>query len=599
MPCSFISAAYVRQSTTAGHARDPHKESILFDRRQTRFLFASACRACSAVPQRPAHYAALFPHVQTLHLDRASNAKKRRRFLQSPPIRYVAILEVPADLYVQAVWHEHIACLRADDLCTCERCTPVRCIDYSRIWVRRQHSHSEYAMSVYEHMSIGGTRPLRPFRMTRRTLVHPRTREELDDALVVFFPRGRSFTGDATLEMHLHGSPAVVRDVLHALEEMRAVLNTRNMRAATPGEFTRRAFEHGRLDLTACEALDALLHAETTQQRTLAQRAAHGYQAKLYDALHTQLVEAHAHIEAMLDFSDEEDQIDQRLWLNVYDTIQKMRTYLAAELQVDLPTGQRTYADAVIHGVRVALYGKPNAGKSSLLNRLIRRDAAIVTPFAGTTRDVIEASIEMAGFRVTLADTAGLRDTHDALEQLGIERTHAYIAGADLQVLVCTPHDLGTVPKAGRARISRSTLEAWGVHPSSPKLILINKMDECTKQPVSMDTSDGDECIVWHASVLHDRGIDTLCHDLGKLIGNMYKSNAMPLVTQARHRHLLTDVLTSLDAVLQHSRDAQPDLVVVAEELRRAANALAQVTGRMITSDAVLGEIFARFCIGK
>ena len=442
----------------------------------------------------------------------------------------------------------------------------------------------------------------RPFRMMRRAIVHPRTREKLDDALVTFFPHGRSFTGQATLELHLHGSAAVVRDVLEALSDMQRVLDTRDIRPALPGEFTRRAFEHGRMDLTACEALDSLLHAETTQQRRFAQRAASGYQARMYDQLHMQLLDACAHTEAMLDF-DDEDQIDTQLWHHVRDTVQRMRTYLASELQLDTPTHQRTYADAVMHGLRIALYGRPNAGKSSLLNRLVRRDAAIVTPYAGTTRDIIEVSMELAGYRVSLADTAGLRNAHDVIEKMGMERTQTYVQEADLRVLVCTPDDLGgCVPAAGHRRLPKDMLERWGAHMDEPVLVLVNKMDTYTPSPTDMDAEDGVPCVIWHTSVRHNVGIDTLLHDLASQVSRIYEKDegSVPLVTQARHRHLLLEVVASLDAMLRYDElDDAPDLVMIAEELRRAASALAQVTGRAITSDTVLGEIFARFCIGK
>mgnify|MGYP001506774511 FL=1 len=451
--------------------------------------------------------------------------------------------------------------------------------------------------------------PLMAHRVMRRSIIHPQTQELLDDALAVYFPHGRSFTGQATLELHLHGSPAVVRDVLEALDAMRTVLSTRDMRPALPGEFTRRAFEHGRLDLTACEALDSLLHAETSQQRRLAQWAAQGYQAQLYDRLYAQLVQAMSQMEAMLDFSDEDD-VNEHLWISVHETIHGMRQYLASELQLNTPPTRRSYADAVMQGVRIALYGRPNAGKSSLLNRLVRRDAAIVTPYAGTTRDVLEVCMELAGYRVTLADTAGVRASQDAVEQIGIERTQAYVAEADMCVLVCTPQDFQhDLPPAGPCRIPAATLERLGVQmQAKPVLILINKMDECwdvggdhTSSPPSKGRCDheGVECHVWHASVLHDVGMDLLMNELGSHVARMYDTNqvTMPLVTQARHRHILMDVVACLDTVLA-TRES-PDLVVVAEELRHAAHLLAQVTGRTITSDTVLGEIFARFCIGK
>lgn len=264
-------------------------------------------------------------------------------------------------------------------------------------------------------------RELVPRQLVKRTLRHPCTQEVLDEALLAYFPPGHSYSGDATLELHLHGSPAVVRDVLAALTDARTMFD-KPLRPALPGEFTRRAFEQGRMDLTACEALDALLHAETSAQRRLAQHAGYGRQAQLYQDLRTKLLRGMAHLEAMLDFSDEDD-IDARLWDRVRAQVLDLRTYLAQELQLDVPAPQRSYVNAAQHGVRIALYGQPNVGKSSLLNQLVRRDAAIVSSHPGTTRDVIEASMELGGYRVTFADTAGLRETDDEVEQLGMQRT--------------------------------------------------------------------------------------------------------------------------------------------------------------------------------
>ena len=261
-------------------------------------------------------------------------------------------------------------------------------------------------------------------RAARRTLYHPTTHEELDDALVLWFPERRSFTGEATLELHIHGSAAVVRDVLDGVAAVREAFpasERRCLRPAGPGEFTRRAFEHGRMDLASCEALDALLRAETTTQRRLAQRAGQGRQAKVYEELRARLLSGMAQVEAMLDFSDE-DGIDMHLWASVRAVVQHIYAFLRKELQLDGPP-RRTYTDAVLDGTRLVLYGRPNAGKSSLLNRLVRRDAAIVTPQPGTTRDVIEAHLELDGYRVLVSDTAGVREARDDIERMGIERT--------------------------------------------------------------------------------------------------------------------------------------------------------------------------------
>ncbi|WFD28482.1 mitochondrial splicing system protein [Malassezia nana] len=442
-----------------------------------------------------------------------------------------------------------------------------------------------------------------PRQLVRRRLRHPCTREVLDDALLAYFPPGQSFSGDATLELHLHGGPAVVRDVLAALSDARALFDT-PLRPAAPGEFTRRAFEHGRMDLTACEALDALLHAETSSQRRLAQQAGDGRQARLYDTLRTQLLHSMASIEAMLDFAEEDD-VDTHLWESAQAQVREMRAYLAKQLQLGVPTAQRSFTDAAMQGLRVALYGQPNVGKSSLLNQLARRDAAIVSAHPGTTRDIVEASIEVAGFRVTLADTAGLRETHDEVEQLGMQRTRSYVAAADLAVLVCTPDDWATLPPAGPTWITAQEAAQLGVRRAQgawdalPDLILINKMDTARQEPRPRPATLGHACYVWHASVAHEQGIDRILEDLGAWVTQRFATEARetPLVTQARHRHLLLDVVACLDTFL--AVPSGTEMVVAAEALRRAAQLLGEVTGHTLSSHDVLGDIFARFCIGK
>lgn len=254
--------------------------------------------------------------------------------------------------------------------------------------------------------------PLVPRRASLRALRHPASGEHLDDALVLYFPPPRSFTGEAVVELQVHGSLAVVRDTLLALGAVSS------LRPALPGEFTRRAFAHGRMDLPSCEALDALLRAETSTQRRLALQTGGGRQAQLYKALRAELLDAMAHVEAQLDFSDQ-DGVDEGLWRMVCHTVNRLR----ARLRRALPDGRLTYSDAVQHGTQVVLYGRPNAGKSLLLNRLVHREAAIVSDEPGTTRDAVQVAMELQGFRVLLTDTAGLREAGGAIEAQGMERT--------------------------------------------------------------------------------------------------------------------------------------------------------------------------------
>ncbi|KOS14415.1 mss1p [Malassezia pachydermatis] len=465
----------------------------------------------------------------------------------------------------------------------------------------------EHTLPIYEALCRRTAVPPAR-RAVRQTLYHPLSNDVLDDALVLYFPPSRSFTGDAVLELQLHGSPAVVRDVLSALNDLAHARSWPDLRPAEPGEFTRRAFEHGRMDLTACEALDALLRAETSEQRRLAQRAGHGRQAQMYHTLRSRLLDCMAQLEALLDFADEDD-IDMQLWDDVHRHVREIRTYLAHELQLDMPSPCRSYAEAVMQGVRIALYGRTNVGKSSLLNRLVQREAAIVTSHPGTTRDVIEVQMELHGYKVTWADTAGLRDdTNDPVEQIGIARTQAYVSEADLAIRVCTPADMDEIPAAGSYVVPTSTVAAWGIpasahKPGLPVLLLINKMDTLPDAsppvPSPSTLTHGVPCHVWHTSVVQDQGVHKVVHDVGAMLASRYAQDASttPLVTQARHRHCLLQVVACLDTFL--AMQTGPDLVVAAEELRRAAQHVGAVTGQVVTTEDVLGTIFARFCIGK
>ncbi|MHB1206836.1 MAG: tRNA uridine-5-carboxymethylaminomethyl(34) synthesis GTPase MnmE, partial [Rhodospirillaceae bacterium] len=283
----------------------------------------------------------------------------------------------------------------------------------------------------------------------RAKFTHPLKAEVMDDGLLLWFQAPHSFTGEDVAELHIHGGRAVIEEMLGALASIPG------LRMAEPGEFTRRAFEHGKMDLTQAEALADLVAAETSAQARQALRQMSGALKERYDGWRTQLIRAIAHLETVIDFPDEDlpPDVAERLWGSVKT--------LAAEIDAHLDDGGR--GEVIREGLAIAIIGPPNAGKSSLLNALAGRDAAIVAASPGTTRDVIEVHLNLGGYAVTLADTAGLREAADDVEQEGIRRSRARAEAADVKIAVFD----GTKPRdpATEALVDANTL------------VVINKAD--------------------------------------------------------------------------------------------------------------------------
>jgi tRNA modification GTPase len=377
-----------------------------------------------------------------------------------------------------------------------------------------------------------------------RKLIRPSDGRILDEALVLAFPGPHSFTGEDCVELHCHGSIAVVAAV-------QAALGALGVRAAEPGEFTRRAFESGRLDLTQAEALFDLIAAETESQRDQALAQAGGRLRSLAEQWRAALVDIAAEIEAGLDFSDEGDVADT---LESARHSRTARQNLADEIAAALATAP--IAERVRNGLTIAVIGPPNAGKSSLVNALAGREVAIVTPIAGTTRDVIEVHLDLGGRAAVLLDTAGLRDTADPIESEGIARARARAASADLVL------DLG----AGGNVVAR--------------------IDERGMAPGLQDGR-------LHVSARTGAGLDILEAWLVDWARERIPSGEPSVVTNARQRELLG---VTLHAVLEAARHTDP--VLAADALRSAATALGRLTGQ-IGPEEILGAIFSRFCIGK
>lgn len=376
--------------------------------------------------------------------------------------------------------------------------------------------------------------------------------ELLDEALVVSFAEGASFTGESVLELHCHGGPAVVGAVLRALAEQPG------LRLAEPGEFTRRALENGVLDLAQVEGLADLIDAETEAQRRQAVRVLSGSVGKKVDGWRRDLIRAGALLEATIDFADEDVPVD--VSPEVLALIDRLMTDLGRE------AAGVAAAERIRDGFEVAIVGAPNAGKSTLLNQLAGREAAITSEIAGTTRDVIEVRMEIAGLPVTFLDTAGLRDTEDRLERAGIDRALARAQAADLRLFLT---DGSVVP---------------GLQPLDDDLVVTGKSD--TISGISGLAVSGKT----------GAGVPELMARIGEILGERVGS-AGALVRE-RHRVAVTTAIAALAESRAEVLRLDSRVELAAEHLRQAVRGLDALVGRVDVDD-LLGEIFASFCIGK
>ncbi|ALG71995.1 tRNA modification GTPase MnmE [Azospirillum thiophilum] len=404
--------------------------------------------------------------------------------------------------------------------------------------------------------------PPPPRRAVLSQLRNPRSGDALDDALVLRFTGPASFTGEDVVELHLHGGRAVVSGVIEALGDLPG------LRLAEPGEFTRRAFENGKLDLTEAEAVADLIDAETTAQRRQALRQMEGALGRLYDGWRERLTRALAHIEADIDFADED------LPGGVADAVRPVVAALASEITAHLDDGGR--GERLREGLHIAIVGAPNAGKSSLLNALARRDAAIVSARAGTTRDVIEVHLDLGGYPVVLADTAGLREAAaDEVEEEGIRRARDRAARADVKVAVFDATTLPVLDAATLALIDRDTV------------VVFNKID------LAVVTDPRPDLAPVMVSAHSGAGLKELEERLTAFSADRLAIGSAPSLTRARHRAALAECRESLIRALE-----APLPELAAEDVRLASRALGRITGRVDVED-LLDVIFRDFCIGK
>jgi tRNA modification GTPase len=399
----------------------------------------------------------------------------------------------------------------------------------------------------------------------------------IDAGLALWFPAPHSYTGEAVLELHGHGGPAVLRVVLARCAELGA-------RLAEPGEFTRRAFLNGKLDLAQAESVADIIDAATSTAARAAARSLTGEFSREVNAIVEALTELRMYTEATLDFPDEDIE-----FLRAGDAAGRLAA-LRERLE-RLLARARTGA-LLREGLTVVLIGRPNVGKSSLLNRLVRDDAAIVTPIAGTTRDTVERQVELSGVPLTIVDTAGLRETGDAVEQIGIARAWAAVERADLALLLVDARAAADLlDPADRALLAR-------LPPALPRLVVHNKSDliEAAPRVEPGRETEPTRAHVW-LSALTGAGVDLLEREMHTVTG-AERAGEDAFMARARHVVALRDAARNLDAAAAHLAAPATPIELFAEELRWAQQALASITGEF-TADDLLGAIFSRFCIGK
>jgi tRNA modification GTPase len=392
-----------------------------------------------------------------------------------------------------------------------------------------------------------------PRRMSLRQLHDPRSDAPLDTALVVIFDGPETASGEDLVELHVHGGIAVVTGVLAALTDLPEV------RLAEPGEFSRRAFANGRMDLAQVEGLADLVAAETSSQRLAALSLAGGVLSRAADAWRNRCIDILSQAEAGLDFAEEEADVAE----HISETARAELLALVAELEILIADSARS--TRLRNGLTIVVTGEPNVGKSSLVNALTASDAAIVTAIPGTTRDAIEVAINLGGVAAVLIDTAGLRDTVDPIEAEGIRRARLRAATADLVIHL---------------------VDKWPVAPTTDGLLVVNKID-LFNPPTLTDPS------VQFISAVRGDGISQLRNWLTLWAARTTRPGEPPLLAHARHRAAFADAAAALtDAA------ATDNNILRAEGLRQAARAFGRIAGR-VDVDEVLDRIFSRFCIGK
>lgn len=436
---------------------------------------------------------------------------------------------------------------------------------------------------------LTGSDDLRPRHAMLKKLKDPIKNEVIDTGLVLFFPEPNSFTGEDVAEFQVHGGPAVVRAILGALGKIEG------LRPSEPGEFSKRAFLNGKMDLIEAEGIADLIHAETELQRKQALLQAEGHLSKLYQKWRTKLIKNIAHLEAYIDFSEDEN-IEEGTLQEVHKNIIKLRDEFKSHLN-DARMGER-----LRDGVRIAIIGATNVGKSSLMNNLVQRDLSIVTDIKGTTRDVIESTLDINGFPVVIMDTAGLRKSDDIVETEGINRAKKCAQLADIVIIVIDGKIMENYFQGKQINLNdyrRAYLEqlelTTDIVKSQRIITIVNKAD--LMSDIAKNQCKDTLVISCTESIKITEVIDELTSHLKELCGN--PSAECPYLSQERHRFFIHECLQHIEDFLDRfNPDADQDLAILVQTIREAVRSLGRITGEVRTDD-ILDVIFKDFCIGK
>ncbi len=392
----------------------------------------------------------------------------------------------------------------------------------------------------------------------------PKNDDVIDpEALLLWFPGPNSYTGEDLAELQIHGSNAVISALLKALSEQK------NCRLAEPGEFTKLAFQNDKIDLLKAESIGDLIHSETELQRQQAVKIVQGNSSNYYNDLRNKIIKSLAFIEAKIDFAEED--LPEKVLKDAHQSIKEIHAEITKIIE-DNKIGEK-----IRDGFRVSITGEVNAGKSSLLNLLSKREAAIVSDEAGTTRDVIEIYLNLDGYPVILADTAGIRDGKNEIEKKGISLALGKSKEADLNIVVID-NSSKKINNQIKKMINKDTI------------ILLNKSDVLDKQNHTFDV----ETVL--ASVKNNKNINKLIDKIKEKLKGKFSTNNRNLITRERHRIKLNQCLKELDKYLK--KDQSKNLELAAEDLRMATRHLGSIVGK-VDVEEILESIFKDFCIGK